>query len=173
MYSHIDLYISESLYIQIKIMLGRIKYDRAYKNNTHTKILRAQMVQKKGTITSIKSRVALKDHFCVCVTYVLLTVYILHFISDPNFLRLPVPVCIPAIRRLRSLPCYTPTTSHPLFRIPDFVPSRLSRRVPLDLATPGREQFHHRSIRQLRFLPNARPFVARAAEEQAVRPHYC
>ena len=36
---------------------------------------------------------------CVCVPYVLLTVYLLHFISDPASLRLPGPVCIPAIRR--------------------------------------------------------------------------
>ena len=110
---------------------------------------------------------------CVCVTYVLSTVYLLHFISNPNCLRLPIPVCVPDIRRLRSLPCYTPTTAHPLSHIPNIVPSRPSCSIPLDLATPRRKQCHHRSIRQLWSLPNALPFFARATKEQAVRPHYC
>ena len=51
-------------------------------------------------------------------------------------------------------------------------PSCLPCSSSQDLATPGREKCHHRSIRQLRSLPNARPFVARAAEEQAVGSHY-
>ena len=110
---------------------------------------------------------------CVCVTYVLSTVYIPHFISDPKFLRLSVPFCNPDISRLQSLTCYMPTTVNPLFLIPNVVPSRPPRRAPLDLDTPGRKKCHHRSIYQLWLLPNARPFVARAVEEQSVRPHYC
>ena len=51
---------------------------------------------------------------------------------------------------------------HHRFRIPDFVPSCTPSCAPLDLATSRSEQCHHRSICQLRFLPNARPFVARA-----------
>ena len=117
-------------------------------------------------------RVCVCVWLCVCVTYVLSTFYLLHFISDPNCLCLPVPVCIPDIRRLRSLPCYTLTTVNPLSQIPTVVPSRLSRYVPRDLAKLGRKQCHHHSILQLWLLTNARPFVARATEEQAVRPHY-
>ena len=77
---------------------------------------------------------------CVCVTYVLLTFNILHFISNPDFLRLSVPVCIPAILQPRSLPCYTPTTACTFSHFPNVVPLRPSRSNPLDLATPGREQ---------------------------------
>ena len=75
----------------------------------------------------------------VCVTYVVSTVYLFHFISDPDFLRLSVPVSVPDIRRLRSLPCYTLTTARPLSYFPSVVPSLPSRSIRLDLATPGRE----------------------------------
>ena len=109
---------------------------------------------------------------CVCVTYALTKNYLLHFISDPASLRIPVPIYIPAIHRLWSLPCYNPTTPPSQFRVPDFVPSCPYRRAPVDLATPGRKQCHQCSIRQLRLLPNAHPFVAMDAEEQGVRPHY-
>ena len=102
---------------------------------------------------------------CVCVKYVLLTVYLLHFISNPNILRLPFPFCIPAIPRLRYLPCYTSKTVDLLFLIPNVVLSHPSHYSPLDLGTPGHEQCHHRPIRQLWSLSNARPFFARAAEE--------
>ena len=110
---------------------------------------------------------------CVCVTYVLSSFNLLHFISDTNFLRLPIPDRIRAIRQLRSLPYYTPTTTCPFSHFPNVFLSRPSRSNPLYLSMPGREQCHQRSIRQLCSLPNARPFVARAAGEQAVRPHYC
>ena len=110
---------------------------------------------------------------CVCVTNFESSFMLLHFISDPDFLSLPVPICIPDIRRIQSLPCYTPTITHPLFHTPDFFPSFLSRLVLLDLAMPGREQCHHRYFRQFWLLPDARFFVARATEEQALRPHYC
>ena len=86
---------------------------------------------------------------CVCVTYVLSTFNLLHFISYPDLLRLPIPVCIPAILRLRCLPCYTLATNLPRSRFPNVVLSLRSRSIPLDLATPGREQWHHCSIRQL------------------------
>ena len=98
---------------------------------------------------------------------------LLHIISDPYFLHLPVPVCVPDIRQLRALPCYTLTTAHTLFHIPGFFPSRPSHHVPLDLSMSGSYQFHHCSIRQLWSMPDARLFVARAAEYQAARSHYC
>ena len=61
---------------------------------------------------------------CVCVTYILSNFYLLHFISDPDFLCLPIPVRIPAIIRLRSLPCYTPISVNPLSHVPGVAPSR-------------------------------------------------
>ena len=94
-------------------------------------------------------------------------------ISDAKELRLLNNFDLSAIHQNQSLPCYNPTTSNPLSHVPNVVPSRPSCFVPLDLATPGREQCHHRSIRQIWSLLDARTFVARAAEDQAVRSHYC
>ena len=105
MYSHIDLYISESLYIQIKIMLGRIKYDRAYKNNTHTKILRAQMVQKKRDNNLNQIKGGIKGSFlCVC------NIRLIDCLYTPLYLRsqLPPSSCP------RLYPSYTPTPISPL-----------------------------------------------------------
>ena len=110
---------------------------------------------------------------CVCVTYVLSNFYLLHFISNPKFLHLPVPVYIPAIRRLRYLRCYLPISINPLSSVFGVSPSRPSCYLSQDSATPGHKQCHHCSICQLWFLLNACPFVVRAAEDQAVRPHYC
>ena len=109
---------------------------------------------------------------CVCVIYVYLTLNILHTIPVVGYLRLPGPFAIPAILRIRRLPCYTPIIFPHRVRVFDLIYYRHSRQHPLDLATPGQDQCHHRPIRQLWSLPDARPFVARDVEEQAVRPHY-
>ena len=109
---------------------------------------------------------------CVCVTYVYSTFNLLHIIYDAGELRLPYSFDLPAIRQLRSLPCYTPTTFPNPFRVLDFSSSRPYLLYPVYLTSPGREQCHHRPIRQLKLLPDAHPFVARAVEEQAVRTHY-
>ena len=109
----------------------------------------------------------------VCVKYVLSTIYLLHFISDPVFLRIPVPVYIPAIRQLRCLPCYMPISVNPLSQVSGVALSRPSCYLSPNLSTPGRDQCNYCSIRQICSLPDARPFVARSAEKQAVRPHYC
>ena len=47
---------------------------------------------------------------CVCVIYVYSTIILFHIISDAGWLRLPITFAIPAVRRLRCLPCYTPTS---------------------------------------------------------------
>ena len=108
---------------------------------------------------------------CVCVTYILSYFYattsplptssVFHLLS-----------ILPDICRFRDLPCYTPTPSSALVHYPSDSPSYPSRSSQ-DLATPGSEQWHDCSICQFWSLPNARPFFARSAEEQAVGPHYC
>ena len=90
----------------------------------------------------------------------------------PNISVFPILFAIPDIRRLQSLPFYMPKTFLQPIRVLDFLYSCPTPLTPLDLTKPGREQWHHRPMRQLWSLPNARPFVARDAEEQAVRYHY-
>ena len=110
---------------------------------------------------------------CVCVTYVYSTLNLFHTIPDADYLRLPDPFTIPGIRQLLWLPCYRPTISHQPVRILELFSSRTSPQYPLYLTKPGRDPCHHRPIHQIWSLTYARPFVARAEEEQAVRPHYC
>ena len=107
---------------------------------------------------------------CVCVTYILYDFYATTSPLPTSYVS-PLLSFLPDIRQLQYLPCYTPTPSTTLVRCPSASPSYPSRSSQ-DLATPGREQCHHRPIHQLWLLPNARPFVARAAEEQAVRHCY-
>ena len=59
------------------------------------------------------------------------------------------------------------------FQVLDLFYFHLSRQFPLSLTLPGREQCHHRPIRQLWLLPDVCPFVTRAMEELAIRSHYC
>ena len=54
---------------------------------------------------------------CVCVTYIYSTLDIFHTITDVNFLRLLSSCVILAIRQLRRLPCYTPTSVPHLVRV--------------------------------------------------------
>ena len=110
---------------------------------------------------------------CVGVIYFFSSLELLHIISDLIQLLRPVLFPIPAIRQLRNLPCYTHTTTHQPILVPYFVSVHPSRLSPQDLATPTRKHCYHYPIRQLWSLPNARPFVAMAAEEKAIRPHYC
>ena len=108
----------------------------------------------------------------VCVIYIYSTFNLLHIIPDAGEIHIPNPFALPALRRLQFLPCYTLNTfTHPT-QVLEFFSSCTSRLSPLDLTTPGREKCHHRPIRQLCLLSNARPFVTRAAEEQAVISHY-
>ena len=104
---------------------------------------------------------------CVCVTYVYLTLNIFHTINDTNCLNLPSPFAIPDICRLQCLHCYTLTASPHHVQVIALLFSLISTKSLLDLSTPGRGQRHHRPIRQIWLLPDARPFVVRAAKEQA------
>ena len=100
---------------------------------------------------------------CVCGIYVYLTFILFHIISDANYLRLPTPFAIPSIRRLRCLTSYTPISFlHPI-QVLELFSSCPFHYSSLDLTMPGRELWS---------LPNTCRFVVRAAEEQAVRPHY-
>ena len=111
---------------------------------------------------------------CVCVTYILYYFYMLLLLRSrlPLYSPVPLPSVLPDICQLRYLPCYTPTPSSALFHFHTVEPSCPPCYTSQDLAAPGREQWHHRSIRHLRLLTNERFFVARAAEEQAVGSHY-
>ena len=78
-------------------------------------------------LCATKAAPALHCVVCVCVCNILLIVFLCYY-SNPDFLRIPSPVCPPA------------TTAHPLSHFPTVFPSRPSRLISLDLATPGREQ---------------------------------
>ena len=110
---------------------------------------------------------------CVCVIYILSTLILVATIYVIDYFRSPGPFAIPAIRQIRCLPCYTPTTFPHRIRVLDLVYSLHSLQYPLNLFTPGRKKCHHRPIHQLRLLLDARPFVPRYAEEYDIRPHYC
>ena len=110
---------------------------------------------------------------CVCVIYVYLTLIIFHTVPVIKYLCLSIPFTNPAICRLQCLPCYTSTTIHHLVRVLDLISSHISLQYLLCLTPPVHEQCHHRPICQLSYLKDARLFVPRAAEEQAIRHHYC
>ena len=110
---------------------------------------------------------------CVCVTSVLSTLILFHNIPVVNYLHLINPFSITAIRWLQWTHCYTPITVHYHVQILDLVLSCNTRVFPRGLTPPRRKQCHHHPIRQLRLVPDARPFIPRAAGDQAVRPHHC
>ena len=74
MCSCIGFHISESLSIQINRMNIRRQYDRVYKKNTHTEMLRDHMLQQTlGTRTSSKPRIEWKAHFMEAVLFLTLS----------------------------------------------------------------------------------------------------
>ena len=82
---------------------------------------------------------------CVCVC----NIRLINCLSTPIYLRLLLslsscPCLYPSYTPTPILPCYTPTTAHHQFQVPNFIQSRPSCCAPLYLATPGREQCHHR-----------------------------
>ena len=109
---------------------------------------------------------------CVCVSYVYSTLIILHTIPVVVYLRLTDPFAIPSIRQLRCLSCYTAITIPHHIRVLDLIYSHLSRMYPHSLTPSGNEQCHHLPICYLSLMTDARSFVARDAEKQAIGSHY-
>ena len=112
---------------------------------------------------------------CVFVTYILSTFYLLQFISNPDFLRLLVPVYIPGISGPQSLPCYTLISVNPLSHVSGVALS-LTFLLSLPRFSPTRAQsvpslIHPSDLVTAECAPLCHE--GRAAEDQAVRPHYC
>ena len=102
--------------------------------------------------------------WCVCVTYVLSTLFLFHTIPILHYLRLPGTFSITAIRRLWHLCYFMPTAYDHLVQLLVLLLSRCPRMYPLDLTLPRRNRCHHRPIHQLRSLPYACLFVPQTVE---------
>ena len=109
---------------------------------------------------------------CVCVIYVYSTLNIFQTIPVVEYLCLTGPLPITSTHQLRCIPCYTTITIPQRVQLLDLILSYRPLRSPFNLTLPRRKKRNHRPILQQWLLLDARPFVARAAGEQAVRPHY-
>ena len=109
---------------------------------------------------------------CVCILCLIDLNFIPHYsrhqlsLSSRSFFIL-------TIWQLGHLPYYKLITSLHWVLLLDLVLLCCTQKPSCILATPTRKQCHHRPMHQIRSLPDARPFFTRAAEEQAVGPHYC
>ena len=86
---------------------------------------------------------------CVCVTYVLSNLILFNTIPVADYLRLPNPITIPDIRRLRCLPFYNSNTFHHRIRVLELVSYHLSLQYPPNFFPQRRNQCHQRPIRQI------------------------
>ena len=112
-------------------------------------------------------------YVCVCVIYIYSALNIFHTIPVVDYFQLTGPIAIPALLIIQRLPCYTPTTIRHRTLLLDLLLSCRPLMSPLYLTLPRRDQCHHRPIRQIISLMNARPFLLWTAEDKAVRPQYC